>query len=229
MKKIGGEMMEYIQIAIDGPAGAGKSTIARHIAEQLHYTYIDTGSMYRAITLKAMNLGIDLHDESQFNFVKSTNLSYHNGVLWMDGEDVSFKLREHNISNNVSLVSSYLSVRNECVAIQRDIAKLQNVVMDGRDIGYNVLPNAQFKFFLTASIEQRAKRRYKDNLERGIKSNLDILKERIAERDFLDSTRQHSPLRPAEDAIIIDTSTLSIEQVVALITNKIKEVMNNGI
>ena len=168
-----------------------------------------------------MNLTLNLLKVQKFEFI--------NDHLYMDDVDISKEIRQHIISNNVSLVSSYLSVRNECVRIQREIAELSNVVMDGRDIGYIVLPDAQFKFFLTASIDRRAKRRHKDNLNRGIKSNLEILKEKIAERDTFDSSREHSPLKPADDAFIIDTSNLSIEQVVALITNKIKEVEKNGI
>ena len=216
--------MKHIQIAIDGPAGAGKSTIAKMIAEQLAYTYIDTGAMYRAITLKALRKKIDLNIEENFNFVKETTFKFVDGSLYMDDVDVSKDIRTHKVSNNVSLVSSYIIVRNECVKIQRTIAENECVVMDGRDIGYNVLPNADYKFYLTASIEKRAERRYKDNIARGIKSDLNILKEKIATRDHLDSTREHSPLKPAEDAIIIDTSTLSIEQVVAVITNQINEV-----
>ena len=221
--------MNNIKIAIDGPAASGKSTIAKLIAEQLNFTHIDSGSMYRAVTLKALALDLDLEYESNFEFVKSTKFEFINDHLYMDDVDISKEIRQHIISNNVSLVSSYLSVRNECVRIQREIAELSNVVMDGRDIGYIVLPDAQFKFFLTASIDRRAKRRHKDNLNRGIKSNLEILKEKIAERDTFDSSREHSPLKPADDAFIIDTSNLSIEQVVALITNKIKEVEKNGI
>lgn len=216
--------MKHVQIAIDGPAGAGKSTIAKMIARQLGYTYIDTGAMYRAITLKALRQNIDLTIEDNFNFVKETTFKFVDGALYMDDIDESKNIRTHKVSNNVSLVSSYISVRNECVKIQRVISDKDCVVMDGRDIGYNVLPNADYKFYLTASIETRAERRYKDNIMRGIKSDLNILKEKIKTRDHFDSTREHSPLKPAEDAIIIDTSELSIEQVVELITNQINEV-----
>lgn len=216
--------MRYIQIAIDGPAGAGKSTIAKLIAKNLNYVYIDTGAMYRAITLKALQLQINLQDEDAFKEILDTKFEFIDGHLFMDDEDVSDQIRTHKVSNNVSLVSSYFSVREQCVKIQREIASTNNIVMDGRDIGYKVLPNADFKFFLTASIEERALRRYKDNQARGIKSDFEILKEKIAMRDHLDSTRKHSPLKPADDAIIIDTSALTIEQVVDKITNTIKEV-----
>lgn len=214
--------MKYVKIAIDGPAASGKSTIAKSIAKQLGYVYIDTGSMYRAITLKALDLGIDLTIEENFGFVSDTSFKFLDGHLYMDGIDISSRTREHKVSNNVSLVSSYLSVREECVKIQRLIAENTNVVMDGRDIGYIVLPDADFKFFLTASIETRALRRYKDNISRGLKSDMEVLKEKIAQRDHFDSTREHSPLKPAADAIVIDTSDLTIEQVEALITNKIR-------
>lgn len=214
--------MKHIQIAIDGPAGAGKSTIAKMIARDLSFTYIDTGAMYRAITLKALRTNIDLTQEANFMFLKDTTFQFVDGHLFMDQEDVSEQIRTHKVSNNVSLVSSYLSVREECVKIQRSIAEHSNVVMDGRDIGYKVLPDADFKFFLTASIEKRAERRYKENISKGIKSDLTILKQKIEERDHYDSTREHSPLKPADDAILIDTSELTIEQVVDIITKRIK-------
>lgn len=219
--------MKNIKIAIDGPAASGKSTIAKLIAQELEYEYIDTGSMYRAITLKALRLGIDLNKESEFSFILTTTFDFVDGHIIMDGIDVSDHIREHEVSNNVSVVASYLSVRQECVKLQRRFAEHYNVVMDGRDIGYVVLPDADYKFFLTANVETRAERRYKDNIKRGIKSNLEILKEKIAQRDYFDSHREHSPLKPASDAIIIDTSDLTIEQVVALITKKIRG-NNNG-
>ncbi len=215
--------MNYTQIAIDGPAGAGKSTIAKEIAKTLNYTYIDTGSMYRAITLKAFKLGINLEDETAFSFVNETSFEFINNHLHMDGVDISGEIRTHKISNNVSLVSSYLSVRKQLVSVQNKMAQSDNVVMDGRDIGYNVLPNAKHKFFLTASIEERAKRRYEDNIKRGIGTNLEKLVDEIKRRDHIDTTREHSPLKPAADAVIIDTSDLSIEEVVRIITTKIRE------
>ncbi len=220
--------MNYIQIAIDGPAGAGKSTIAKLIAEHLNYIYIDSGAMYRAITLKAINLGIDLEDEHKYGFVKETNFKFLNGTLFMDDVDVSHDIRENNVSNNVSLVSSYFFVREELVRAQQVLAENHNIVMDGRDIGYKVLPDAKYKFYLTASIKKRAERRNLDNKERNIKSNLEIIEKEIKRRDFLDSTRKCSPLKAADDAVIIDTSDLSIDQVVKLITDKIMEDEKNG-
>ena len=220
--------MNLIQIAIDGPAGAGKSTIAKLIAEHLNYIYIDSGAMYRAITLKAINLGIDLEDERKYNFVKETEFTFLNGTLFMDGIDVSHDIRENNVSNNVSLVSSYYFVREELVRSQQELAKNHNVVMDGRDIGYKVLPDAKYKFYLTASIVKRAERRFLDNNERKIESDLRGLEREIRRRDFLDTTRKHSPLKAADDAVIIDTSELTINQVVKLITDKIMEDEKNG-
>jgi len=215
--------LNYIQIAIDGPAGAGKSTIAKLIADKLNYTHIDTGSMYRAITLKAIILNIDLADENSYGFVDDTTFKSINNEIYMDGKNVSSEIRGNDVSNNVSLVSSHLYVRERLVKAQYDMAQNFNIVMDGRDIGYNVLPDATYKFFLTASIETRAKRRHMDNLNRGIKSDVERLQKEIKRRDHLDQTRKHSPLKPAEDAEIIDTSDLSIDQVVNLITGKIRE------
>ncbi len=215
--------MKTVQIAIDGPAGAGKSTIAKRIAESFNYVYIDTGAMYRAITLKAMRLNLDFDDPDGFGFIDSTDFAYHEGKLIMDGEDVSDRIRSRDISNNVSLVSSYLSVRKKTVKRQQEIAQNINVVMDGRDIGTNVLVNAQYKFFLTASVQTRARRRYKENLERGIMSTLEDLQREIEMRDQFDSTREHSPLKAASDAIVIDTSNMSIDEVVTIIKRKVRE------
>ena len=211
-----------IQIAIDGPAASGKSTVATIVANNLGYTHIDTGSMYRAITLVALEQDIDINDEANFSFVKDLSFAFIDERLHMNGRDVSKDIRKHKVSNNVSLVSSYKSIRKECVKFQRRIAEQEDTVMDGRDIGTVVLPDADFKFFLVASIEKRAQRRFEDNRKRNIKSNIEIIKEKIAARDHFDSNRKHSPLKPADDAFIIDTSDLTIEQVVALITKRIR-------
>ena len=215
--------MKTVQIAIDGPAGAGKSTIAKRISECLNYVYIDTGAMYRAITLKAIELELNLNDPNSFDFIDSITFEYRDGRLFMDGEDVSERIRSREISNNVSLVSSHLSVRRKTVKRQQKIAKDINVVMDGRDIGTNVLVNADYKFFLTASVKTRARRRYKENLERGIMSTLEDLQREIEARDKFDTSREHSPLRAADDAIIIDTSDMNIDQVVNIIKRKVRE------
>lgn len=224
-----GDAVKYMQIALDGPAGAGKSTIAKLLAKKLDFIFIDTGAMYRAVTLKAIRLGLNLNDENVFEFIDHTTFTFHDGRLHMDGKDVHDEVRETDISNNVSLVSSYLSVRTRLVAIQQTLAKHHNVVMDGRDIGTKVLPNADVKFFLTATIEQRALRRHQDNVKRNIKSDLEQLKTEIARRDHLDASRKHSPLKPAADAIIIDTSQMNIDDVVETLTIKIREVENYGV
>jgi cytidylate kinase len=215
--------MPHTQIAIDGPAGAGKSTIAKLVASELGFIYIDTGAMYRAITLKALRLKIDVTDEDAFHFVYETNFSFEDGTLFMDGENVSKAIREDNVSNNVSLVASYISVRKKLVKVQQKLAENKNVVMDGRDIGYHVLPHADYKYYLTASIEKRAERRFYDNLARGIKSDMDTIKEEIKRRDHFDSTREHTPLKKADDAKVIDTSNLAIDQVVKLIIQNVRE------
>ena len=221
--------MKYVQVALDGPAASGKSTIAKRVANELHYTHIDTGAMYRAITLKAIRMKLDLNEETSFSFMTSTSFAFDHDHIIMDGEDVTSKVRETEISNNVSLVSSYLSVRKHLVNIQQHLAASTNVVMDGRDIGTTVLPNADVKIFLTASIEERAKRRHLDNIKRNIPSDLDALKEDIAARDHFDTHRKHSPLKPATDAIIIDTSHMTIDEVVNRITEIIREVEKHGI
>jgi len=215
--------MKTLQIAIDGPAGAGKSTIAKLVANLFDFTYIDTGAMYRAITLKAMNNSIDLYDESAFDFIDQTRFDYKENNLFMDNVDVSEAIRSREVSNNVSLVSSHLIVREKLVNQQRALANNLNVVMDGRDIGYHVLPNADFKFFLTADVETRAKRRFRENLKRGIHIPLKELEKEIMTRDDFDSNRKHSPLKPAEDAIIIDSSEMTISEVVKFIETKVRE------
>jgi len=215
--------MPHTQIAIDGPAGAGKSTIAKLVARELGFIYIDTGAMYRAITLKALRLKIDLTNEKAFDFVNETNFSFEDGTLFMDGENVSEAIREDIVSNNVSLTASYISVRKKLVAMQQELADDKNIVMDGRDIGYHVLPNARFKFYLTASIKKRAERRLLDNLTRGIESDMDTIEEEIRRRDHFDSTREHTPLKKADDADVIDTSDLTINEVVKLIIQNVRE------
>ena len=171
--------MSHIQIAVDGPAGAGKSTIAKLIAKELNYIYVHTGAMYRAITLKAIKLHIDLSDDTKYDFIDDTKFEFIDDLLYMDDTNVEHEIREAIITNNVSLVSSHLSVRERLVQRQFDMAQNNNVVMDGRDIGYKVLPNARFKFFLTASIEERANRRHKENVSRNIKSDIHVIEEEI--------------------------------------------------
>ena len=217
--------MKYQAIAIDGPAGSGKSTVAKIIAKELGFTYIDTGAMYRAITLKALNLKIkDLGDENNYTFIKDTTLDFVDSKMTMDGIDVSKEIRTEEIVKNVSLVSSLKYVRVALVDLQRQMAKRCNVVMDGRDIGTNVLTDADLKIYLTATVDVRAERRYLEQKEKGISNmTFEEVKADLIRRDTYDSTRKHNPLRKAEDAIELDTSGLSIEEVVNKITHLFKE------
>lgn len=212
------------QIAIDGPAAAGKSTIAKIIAKNLGFEYLDTGAMYRAATVKALRLGIDLNDESQYDFILSTKIDFINGEIYLDDENVNEEIRSLEVSNNVSVVCKYKIVRDRMVELQQEVAGTKNIIMDGRDIGTVVLPNANLKVFLIASPEERAKRRM---LEREVKGNNTLTLEEtiheICERDRKDSTREINPLRKAEDAIEIDSSNLSITEVVEKITQLVRE------
>lgn len=212
------------QIAIDGPAAAGKSTIAKIIAKNLGFEYLDTGAMYRAATVKALRLGIDLDDESQYDFILSTKIDFIDGEIYLDDENVNEEIRTLEVSNNVSVVCKYKIVRDRMVELQQEVAGTKNIIMDGRDIGTVVLPNANLKIFLIASPEERARRRM---LEREVKGNNTLTLEEtiheICERDRKDSTREINPLRKAEDAIEIDSSNLSITEVVEKITQLVRE------
>ena len=211
-------------IAIDGPAAAGKSTIAQKVAQMLGYVYIDTGAMYRAVTLKALNQNIDVEDEETIAKMRQdTSIRLTNDKkVFLDGEDVTDAIRQPIVSQNVSAVSAHKFVRDELKRRQIEYAKTDNVVMDGRDIGTNVLPDADYKIFMTASVEVRAQRRYDENLRRNIPCDLETLKQEIQTRDELDSTRKHSPLIKAEDAIVVDTSDLTIDEVIDAIINIVK-------
>ena len=216
-------------IAIDGPAAAGKSTIAQKVAEMLGYVYIDTGAMYRAVTLKALNQNIDVQDEEKIEkMLEDTTIRLTNDKkVYLDDVDVTEAIRQPIVSQNVSAVSAHKVVRDELKRRQIEYAKTDNVVMDGRDIGTNVLPDADYKIFMTASVEVRAERRYKENIKRNIPCDLESLKQEIQTRDELDSTRKHSPLLKAEDAIEVDTSYMTIEEVINTIINIAKGGENN--
>lgn len=208
-----------ITIAIDGPAAAGKSTVARLLAKKLNFTYIDTGAMYRAFTLKALKHKIDLTDSVNLaNLLQNTKIELKNNgdnqLVYLDGEDVTLEIRTEQVSNNVSVVAQHEDIRKIMVHQQQELAKNESVVMDGRDIGTHVLPKATCKFFLIASVEERARRRHEENLNKGFSSNLDEIKKQIEKRDLLDRERKASPLVKAEDAIEIDTTNLTIEEVV---------------
>jgi len=202
------------QIAIDGPASAGKSTIANALSKHFNFIHLDTGAMYRAITLKALNLKINLTNENEYNFLETTDITFKKEKIFLDGVDVSDKIRSIQVTENVSLVSTFKTVRAKLVKLQREYAANDNIVMDGRDIGTVVLPKANLKIFLDATVEERANRRRLERLE---KNSLDIsiedtIKE-ITERDYKDSNRKISPLKQADDAIRIDTTNLGINQV----------------
>ena len=211
------------KIAIDGPAGAGKSTIAKIIAKELQIEYIDTGAMYRAITLKALRLGIDMEDENAYGFLSSTELDICNGRFIMDGEDVSEAIRTVEVTENVSTPSKIGVVRSFLVDYQRKISDSKSVIMDGRDIGTVVLPNAELKIYLIASVECRAKRRMLEREQSGVFKSLEETMLEIETRDHKDSTRKISPLKCAEDAIVVDSSDMTIDEVVSEIIKLVNE------
>ena len=219
--------MRNIAIAIDGPAAAGKSTIAKKVAAHFNFVYIDTGAMYRAFTWYVLEKGLDPKDENLANSVISEvhiRLS-SDGKVFVNGMDVSKAIREPRVSGNVSYIASYPKVRIFLTEQQRELAKEVSVVMDGRDIGTFVLPHADVKIFQTASVAIRAKRRFLENEQKGIKTSLEEIEKELAMRDHIDSTRAMAPLRQAEDAIILDTDYLSIDEVVDVII----KIVNNKI
>ena len=207
------------QIAIDGPAGAGKSTVAKLISKELGYIYIDTGAMYRAFGLYLLNNNIDVNDEDAISkVVEKVNISIEfvqgEQKIYLNNEDVTDKIRTPEIGQAASSCSVHKCVREKLVALQQELANKQSVVMDGRDIGSVVLPNANLKIFLTASVEVRAKRRILDYKQKGIEKPLDEMIKEIEERDYRDSHRENSPLTQVKDAILIDSSNMSIDDVV---------------
>ncbi|MFB7159180.1 MULTISPECIES: (d)CMP kinase [unclassified Lysinibacillus] len=209
-------MKKNIQIAIDGPAGAGKSTIAKIVAEALGFTYIDTGAMYRAVTYKAMQQNIHLDDETKLaEMLASSTIelkpSSQGQLVFLDGKNVSAEIRSNEVTSSVSQVAAHAKIRELLVTQQQKLAANGGVVMDGRDIATHVLKNAELKIFMSATVEERARRRFIDNQKRGIESSVEKLQEEIALRDKMDSEREASPLIQAEDAIFLDTTDLSID------------------
>lgn len=204
-----------IRIAIDGPAGAGKSTMAQILAERLNIDYIDTGAMYRALAVKILNSGIDYQDKEALNkLLAETDVDYYGGKVYLDGKDVSGIIRTPEVSDMASKSSALPEVREKLGDIQIAIGKKRSLIMDGRDIGTHIITDAEFKFFLTASVAIRAKRRALELQEKGIEFDINSIEKDIADRDYRDSHRDCWPLKKADDAIEIDTSDLNIEQVV---------------
>lgn len=212
-------------IAIDGPAGSGKSSTAREIARRLGFVHLDTGAMYRAITLKGLRAGVHYEDTARLAaMMQSTEIRFTgtppNMQVWMDGEDVSEAIRSDEVTRSVSDYCKPDVVRRELVSQQREIGAAQAVVTEGRDVTTVVFPEAELKFFMTASPEERARRRQKDFAKLGVEKSLDELVEEIRARDHKDSTRDHSPLRKAEDAEVIDTTRMNFEEQVSYIVDR---------
>lgn len=216
-----------INVAIDGPAGAGKSTIAKAAAKELGFIYVDTGALYRAVAYNAVKTGAIDEEQKIINMLDSTKveLKYVNGVqaVYLNGEDVSAFIRTPEISMGASKVSAIPQVRAFLLNLQREIASTNNVIMDGRDIATVVLPNADVKIFLFASPECRAERRYKELIEKGESVSFDDVLKDVNQRDYQDSHREIAPLKPSDDSIMADTSELTLQESINLIVNTIKE------
>lgn len=214
--------MKCYAIAIDGPSASGKSTVAKIVANKLNYLYVDTGAMYRAFTLACLKNNIDPKNENlACSLIGKINISFNkDNKITLNNIDVSKEIRMDNVADNVSYIASYGNVRKELVRLQREIAKNRNVVMDGRDIGSFVLSDADVKIYQIADSNERANRRYKENIEKGMTSSFDEILNNIKKRDYIDSHRKCSPLIAAKDSITIDTTNMSINEV----ANKILEI-----
>ena len=216
-------MAKNYKIAIDGPGGAGKSTIAKLIAKKLGIDYIDTGAMYRALGLKMLNLGIAFEDSEELReLLKNTDIDFRNGDIFLDGENVSHLIRTPEVSMAASNVSAFAFVRKHMVAAQQKMGESKSVIMDGRDICMDVFPDAQYKYFVTADAEERAMRRYKELLEKGQEAVYEQVLADIKQRDHNDSTREASPLKQAPDAELVDTTHMTIDEVVDYICSKVE-------
>ena len=220
--------MRHFNIAIDGPAGAGKSTIAKAAAKKLGFIYVDTGAMYRAMAVYVLDRGIGSQEEEKIREACNSaeiTIRHEDGrqQVFLNGENVSGRIRTQEVGEMASRISVYLPVREKLVKLQQQLAKTSQVIMDGRDIGTCVLPDAQAKIYLTASTRVRAERRLKELLEKGLECSLEEIEEEIKERDYRDMHREQSPLRQAEDAVLLDTSQMDPEQVTERIIAIAKE------
>lgn len=216
-----------LNIAIDGPAGSGKSTVAKIVANKLNILHLDTGAMYRSVALKVLRMGVKPSDNEQVNKVIESidlKIEYDNGTQKniLDGEDVSSFIRSKEISMASSTVSAHKCVRLKMVEMQREVAKTLDCVLDGRDIGSYVIPNANYKFFLTADVKVRALRRYNEHMSKGETVDYDVIEKEVTERDYQDTHRDFAPLKQASDAIVVDTSNMTIEEVSSYILSVIK-------
>lgn len=221
-------MKDGYSIAIDGPSGVGKSTIAKCISKVLNLTYIDTGAMYRAVALKIKEKDIDFNEDKEIEkLLEETDIDFKQGSIYLDGKNVESLIRSEDISKLSSIISKNKLVRDKMVYIQRNLAKSKSTIMEGRDIGTVVLPDAKYKFYLTASVEDRANRRYKQLLEAGQDVNLDDIKSEITLRDYNDMNREHSPLKKALDAVELDNSGMTVEESSQAIIKYIKEDIND--
>jgi cytidylate kinase len=221
--------MKRLTVAIDGPAGAGKSTVARRVAEELGLLYVDTGAMYRAITWKALQSEIDLSDEQVVAAIaREAEIVLDPPEVLVDGVRVTEAIRSPEVTDHVSMVAGMAEVRRVLVEKQRQMAKDGGVVMDGRDIGTHVMPDADVKVFLTASIEERVRRRHLEMIRRGYASDPDRLYQEIKRRDEMDENRSHSPLKPAADAVMLDTTGRSIDEVVSMILDLCRTKVSGG-
>ena len=210
-------------IAVDGPAGAGKSTISKLIAKKLNINYIDTGAMYRAVTYKCLSEGVDVKNEKDvIEVAKRTDIDFRDNNIYLDSKVVNEEIRTREVSGNVSDVAKIKEVRYLMVDVQREIGTRNDVILDGRDIGSYVFPNADYKFFLVATPEERGRRRYKELCEKGFEGTLEEIIKDIEKRDEIDSNREFAPLKKADDAIEIDTTGLGIDEVVEAVVSKIK-------
>jgi len=217
-------MVKKYSIAIDGPSASGKSTVAKIVAKKLNYIYVDTGAMYRAYTYAVIKAGLDPKDEAMSNtLIGKIDITFNDdNHIMLDGEDVSKVIRGNEVADNVSYIASYKEIRLFLVELQRKIAQNKSVVMDGRDIGTYVLQDADLKIYQIATAEERANRRYLENVEKGIASTYEDCLANINKRDFIDSNRAFCPLSPAKDSVEINTTNMSIDEVVDAILSLVK-------